>query len=263
MSFNRERNMTRLHAVDQARIDLCAALRQCHRFGYSEGIVNHFSYAVPDMEGYFLINPEGVHWSELRAADLLLIDVNGTVVEGAHKVEPTAFYIHGRIHRTKPDARCILHTHSLYATALAMLEEGRLEMASQSAVRFHERVAYDRHYNGLALDDEEGDRLVSCLGDKDVLFLANHGVIVCGPKISWAFDDLYFLERACQLQLLAQGSGQALLAVRPDVVAQAAAALTSARERALADLHFEALKRELSRLDPDWSRLDEPTRIGA
>lgn len=255
--------MSRLSDIDQARIDLAAALRQSHRMGYSEGIVNHFSYAVPGMEEHFLINPEGVHWSELRAADLLLIDASGRVVEGAHAVEPTAFYIHGRIHRARPDARCILHTHSLYATALAMLEDGRLDMTSQCALRFHDRVAYDRHYNGLALDDAEGDRMVACLGDKDVLFLANHGVIVCGPKISWAFDDLYYLERACQLQFLARSTGQALRAIRAEVVHEASAALTSDRERALSDLHFEAVKRGLSAADPDWNLLDAPTRIHA
>ncbi len=255
--------MSRFSDVDQARVDLVATLRQSYRMGYSEGIVNHFSYAVPGMDEHFLINPEGLHWSELRAADLLLIDAMGRVIEGVHTVEPTAFYIHGRIHRARPDARCIMHTHSPYATALAMLEDSCLDMTSQCALRFHDRVAYDHHYNGLALDTAEGDRMVACLGDKDVLFLANHGVIVCGSKISWAFDDLYYLERACQLQFLVRSTGQAVRAIRAEVVQEASAALTSARERALSDLHFEAVKRRLSASDPDWDQIDVPTRIHA
>jgi len=253
--------MLALSAIDQARTDLAAALRQSHRMGFSEGIVNHFSFSAPGLPGHFLINPEGIHWSEVRAADILLIDEQGSVIAGAHHVEPTAFYIHGRIHRARSDAQCILHTHSNYATALTLLENCPLEPVSQSALRFNDRVAYDSHYNGLALDAGEGDRIVAALGNNDILFLANHGVIVCGRHISWAFDDLYYLERACKQQLLAQSTRKAFLKVAPDVAIRTAHELNSARERALSDLHFSALKRELSRIDPDWSSLDQPTRL--
>ncbi len=124
---------------------------------------------------------------------------------GKHTVEPTAFFIHGRIHRANPRAQCVLHTHMPYATALTIIDGGELAWASQNALRFHGRVAYDRDYNGLALSDAEGDRMAAKLRDADVLFLANHGVIVCGASVAYAFDDLYYLERACMLQVLAHG----------------------------------------------------------
>src|SRR5262245_41349533 len=197
-------------ALVQARIDLAAALRCATRLGLSEGVCNHFSLAAPGLADRFLINPQGFHWSEITPADLLLVDGKGKVVEGRHTVEPTAFFIHGRIHRSKRAPAAVLHTHMPFATALTMLEGGRLEPASQNALRFYGKVAYDEEYNGLVLDDAEGDRIATRLGDADVLFLANHGVIVCGETVGWAFDDLYYLERACMVQVLAQGTGKLL-----------------------------------------------------
>ena len=131
--------------------------------------------------------------------------------------------------------------------------DGRLAWASQNALRFHGRVAYDTAYNGLALSDAEGDRIAVKLAAADVLFLANHGVIVCGPSVAYAFDDLYYLERACLLQVLAHGTGKSLKIV-PDKIA----ALTRAQmdaERQQSDLHLTALKRLLDREEPGWSKL--------
>lgn len=242
--------------LDQARIDLAAALRQAYILGFSEGIINHFSVAAPGFPGHFLINPEGVHWSEIRAADILLVDEHGIVCNGKHRVEPTAFYIHSRIHRARPDSRCVFHVHSTYATAITLVDNGRLEMCCQSALRFYDRISYDRCYNGLVLNIEEGDRIVDALGSNDILFMANHGIIVCGEKISWAFDDLYYLERACKLQVLAQSTGRPLHMIPLDVLIGSASELVSERERALSDLHFSALKRSLTKTDKDWYAID-------
>jgi ribulose-5-phosphate 4-epimerase/fuculose-1-phosphate aldolase len=243
-------------AIDRARIDLACALRQAHRMGLSEGVCNHFSLAAPGRDGLFLINPQGLHWSEIRAADILLIDAEGRVVEGHHSVEPTAFFIHSRIHRAAPRAQCILHTHMPYATSLTLLEEPALLPVSQNALKFHGRVAVDRVYNGLVLDDAEGTRIVTALGDADVLFLANHGVIVCGPTVAWTFDDLYYLERACMVQVLAAAQGQRLRPV-PSAIADATAK-QMVGERQQSDLFFDALKRELDRIDPLWRSLQTP-----
>ena len=249
-----------MNAIAQARIDLAAALRQASRMGLGEGVCNHFSLAVPGREGLFLINPQGLHWSEIRAADLVMIDYNGKVIEGPHFVEATAFFIHARIHRARPDAVCVLHTHMPFATALTLLEEGRLEPASQTALKFYGRVGYDNEYNGLVLDETEGDRIVRALADADVLFLANHGVIVCGSKVSWAFDDLFYLERACMTQVLAQSTGKPLRRVREAVAKATAAEMITDEQRVQSELHFAALKRELDRIDPMWSSLSEPMR---
>ena len=239
--------------ITQARIDLTAALRCAVRLGLHEGVCNHFSLCVPGQPGRFLINPQGLHWSEVTPADLLVVDAEGRLVEGRHAVEPTAFFIHGRIHRGN-DKTCILHTHMPHATALTLLENGRLEWANQNALRFHGRIAYDDKYNGVALSAAEGDRMCAALGEADVLFLACHGVIVCGPSVAYAFDDLYYLERSCMVQVIAQSSGRRLRSI-PDALAQRVAQEIGG-ERQQSVLHFAALKRLLDRDEPGWARLE-------
>lgn len=242
------------NALVTARIDLSAALRWAARLGLSEGVCNHFSLAAPGLADRFLINPQGLHWSEITPADILLVEGKGKVIEGRHTVEPTALFIHARIHKSKRAPACVLHTHMPFATALTMLEGSRLEPASQNALRFYGKVAYDEEYNGLVLDKAEGDRIASRLGDADVLFLANHGVIVCGETVAWAFDDLYYLERACMAQVLAQGTGKLLKRLSHGTALATAKQITSDRQQS--DLHFAALKRLLDRDEPSWSRLD-------
>ena len=135
------------------RSPAACALRWANRLGYGEGICNHFSLEVPGRPGHFLINPQGLHWSEVTPGDLVVVDAAGRKVDGRYSVEPTAFFIHGAMHRSKPSAKCVLHTHMPYATALTVLHDGRLEWASQNSLKFHGRVAYDDNYNGLALDE--------------------------------------------------------------------------------------------------------------
>ena len=236
-----------------ARLDLVAALRWAERLGFAEGICNHFSLALPGKPGHFLINPQGLHWSELTPADLVVVDGEGNPVAGRHRVEPTAFFIHGAIHRAHSRAHCVLHTHMPYATALTVVQGGRLEWASQNSLKFYRRVEYDDEYNGLALDAAEGERMASRLKDADVLFLANHGVIVCGPNVACAFDDLYYLERACMLQVLATGTGKPLRVLPDEIAAHARAQMDAEREQS--HLHLAALKRILDRERPGWSKL--------
>lgn len=237
----------------QARIDLAAALRSAARMALGEGICNHFSAEVPGRPGHFLINPQGLHWSEVTPADLVMVDAQGKKIEGRHEVEPTAFFIHGAAHRSKPEAKCVLHTHMPFATALTVVHGGRVEPASQVALKFYGRTAYDDNYNGLALDAAEGERIVSGLQHADVLFLANHGIIVTGPAVDVAFDDLYYLERACMLQVLAMGTGKPLRLVAEAIARATAAQMTDVTQ---ARLHFIALKRLLDRDEPGWSRLE-------
>lgn len=239
--------------VDQARIDLTAALRWAARLNLHESVCNHFSMLVPGAADRFLINPQGLHWSEVTAADIVISDARGNVIAGRHPVEPTAFFIHGAIHLGKPRARVVLHTHMPYATALTSIQNGRLEMCSQNALRFHNRVAYDDAYNGLALDGDEGERLCRAMGDADIAFLGNHGVIVTGPSMAMAFDELYFVERAAQLQVLAMSTGRPLAIVPTQIAARTARQM--AGESQQADYHFAALKRILDREEPGWSAL--------
>ncbi len=239
-------------ALREARIDLAAALRLAVRFEMQEGICNHFSYMVPGRDDCFLVNPQGFHWSEVRASDLLLVGREGQLLEGKAPPEPTAFYIHWRIHRGLPHARAVLHTHMPYATAITSLADGRLEPINQKAVgRFGERVAYDDQFNGFALDEAEGDRMMRALGNKSVLFLANHGVVVTGPSMDIAFDDLYYLERTAQNQWLAMATGQPLRMIASEVAAKTARQYLELGNYQ-AKPHFAALKRILDREEPDY-----------
>ncbi len=236
--------------MDEARIELAAALRLAARFDLHEGIDNHFSLAVSPKGDRFLVNPYGPHWEEVRASDLLLVDADGNVLEGDLPLDPTAYNIHARLHVQVPQARCVLHTHMPYATALTSVEGGRIEPINQNALRFLNSVAYDNLYNGLVLDHEEGDRLCRAIGNKSVLFLANHGVIVTGSTVAEAFDTLYFLERTCQNQILAMSTGLPLKRVAKSVAESTAERISEPSQSAAA--HFTALRRMLDRDAPDY-----------
>ena len=237
--------------MDQARTELAAALRLAARFDLHEGIDNHFSLAVSPKGDRFLVNPYGPHWEEVRASDLLLVDQDGAVLEGELPLDPTAYHIHSRLHLQVPQARCVLHTHMPYATALTSVEGGRIEPINQNALRYLNSVAYDDLYNGLVLDHEEGDRLCQAIGNKSVLFLANHGVIVTGTSVAEAFDNLYFLERTCRNQILAMSTGLPLKRVPQSVAENTAASIATDYAQA-ATAHFTALKRMLDRDAPDY-----------
>ena len=242
-------------AQRRARIDLAACHRLAAHFGYNEGIDNHMTMLVPGYGDRFYLAPFGLLWSEVKASDLLEVDFAGQLVAGRGLVEPTALHIHLSTHRLAPQARCVLHTHMPYATALGMLEGTRLETASQSAIGFHDEVAY-ADYNGLALDYAEGERLARALGAKSVLMLRNHGVLVTGGSAAEAFERLYFLERACRVQILALSTGRPL-AVLPEPVVRATldqfAGCGSVGGEDRAQLHFEALKRLLDRGGADYA----------
>lgn len=204
-------------AIRQARIELAACFQLAARHGLEEGICNHFSALLPGHDELFLVNPYGYAFAEITASRLLICHVDGHVVAGQGQPEATAFYIHARLHRAQPRLRAAFHTHMPNATALAMLEGPPLLWAGQTALKFYGRTAVDEHYNGLALDASEGDRIAAAMGRADILFLKNHGVMVGGPSIAEAWDDLYYLERAAEVQLKAMSSGRALKPVPPAI----------------------------------------------
>ena len=153
-------NMTEAD-IRESRAELAAALRLAARFDLHEGIDNHFSLAVSPKGDRFLVNPYGPHWAEVTASDLLLVDGDGTVLEGALPLDPTAYHIHSRLHLQVPQARCVLHTHMPYATALTSVQGGRIEPINQNALRFWNTVAYDDSYNGLVLTMTKA---IACVG---------------------------------------------------------------------------------------------------
>jgi len=239
-----------MRADDQAKEDLTAALRWAAHAGLNEGVCNHFSMELA--QDRYLINPQGLHWSEVCIGDMLLINGKGEVLEGRHAIEPSAFFIHSWIHRLNPHAKAILHTHMPYATALTLMQDGRLAFSHQNALRYWGRVGYDDHYGGVALDAAEGERIARSMAGKDVMFMANHGITVVGANMAWAFDDLYYLERACMHQTLAlQGSGGRPLRLIDEDICRATAAQI-AGERQQSDLFFASIKRLLDRDQPEW-----------
>ena len=242
--------------ISQGRVDLAVALRWAARLGMSEGVDNHFSMAVPDEDGRvrgdrFLIYPYGWHWSEITASSLVLADAEGNVLEGKNTVEETAFFIHSRIHVNVPSATVVLHNHMPYATALTLLENGRLEMCEQNALQFDGRIVYDDDYTGLALDREEGDRLAGMMDNANVLFMASHGVTVVGESVARAFTDLYYLERASMFQVLARSTGGKLRTISESVLA-ATRKQMNPELPLIADRHFKALRRILDREEPEY-----------
>ena len=165
-------------------------------------------------------------------------------------MEPTAFFIHSRIHKLCPHAVCVMHTHMPHATALSLVEGGRLEPVEQGALRFQESVVYDDEYQGLALDNAEGDRIARKLGNRGIMFMGSHGVVVAGPSVAHSYDSLYYLERACQAQVLARATGLPLRRLPQAVVDRTVEQFRA--DRTSAPLHFAALKRVLDREEPDY-----------
>lgn len=238
-------------AVWQARVDLAACFRMASRLGLHEGICNHLSAMVPGSDALFLVNPYGWGFHEITASRLLVCDFAGRVVAGEGTPEATAFFIHARVHRARPRARAAFHTHMPNATAMTMLDGEPLVWAGQTALKFLGRTVVDEDYNGLALDEAEGDRIAASMGDADVVFMRNHGVMVTGPSIAAAWDDLYYLERACEVQRLALSTGRALRPV-PAEVAAATARQMRESDGASAVLHLESIKRTLDRDAPEY-----------
>lgn len=229
-----------------ARTELAACFQLAALHGLEEGICNHFSAMVPGRDDLFFVNPYGYAFAEVRAENLLVCDFHGNVVAGDGQPEATAFYIHARLHKQLPRVRVAFHTHMPNATALCLLQGPPLLWLGQTALKFYGRTAVDEDYNGLALDESEGDRIASVMGDADILFLKNHGVIVAGPTIAEAWDDLYYLERAAQVQLLAMASGRELKPV-PHEIAQRAYEQMRLGDAESARAHLQSAMRRLAR----------------
>lgn len=230
------------------RENLAAALRWAARMGWQSGICNHFSLAVDDgreAAAGVLINPQGLHWSEVTASSLLLMDAAGSVVEGEGVVEATAFHIHHAIHARVPTARCVLHAHPPYSTAIMCIQGGRLLNCHQDSLRFHRRIAYDDDFGGIAADKGEGARIANALGGKPILLMAHHGITVTGTSVAYAFDDFYYLEQAARYQILAQSTGQPLN-IMDDETADRLASAFQALD-AQTDGHLAAIRRILDR----------------
>jgi len=235
------------------RRDLAAAFRLAVQWDMSEGICNHFTARLPDAGG-FLLNHGGLHWREVTASNLVRIVPGSNELALQDDDDKVAYHIHEPIYRTRPEIGCVLHTHMPYATALCMLDRGRLAMALQTATMFHDRIAYDDDYPAsvAAAGQAEGERLAEALGGRDVLFMRSHGILVCGHSVAAAVHDIYYLEKACRMQWLAAAYGGAT-ALIPELALERQKAVHARWGDRYKIEHFEALKRLLDRDEPDYA----------
>ena len=235
----------------QVRVDLAAAFRLTVEMNWHEGVGNHFSAAVSADGKKFLMNRKWRHFSTIRASDLQLLDADDdSIMKTPEAPDCSAWAIHGGIHATVPHARVLLHLHPPYATAVASLADPEIKPIEQNTARFYNRLAVDLAYTGIAEDKEEGKRLARILGNKRTMMMGNHGVLCAAPTVAEAFEDMYFLERACQTLVLAYSTGQKLNVMPPDLAERTARGWEDYGDSAFA--HFEQLKQKLDRTDPSY-----------
>jgi ribulose-5-phosphate 4-epimerase/fuculose-1-phosphate aldolase len=234
------------------RVDLAAAFRLAVEFNWHEAVANHFSLAVSPDGSKFLLNPRWKHFSTIKASDLMLLDANDAqTMSRPDAPDASAWCIHGNIHARVPNARCLLHCHPPYATAIAALADPELKPIEQNTARFYNQIQVDLGFGGVADDDAEGERLARVLGNKSIMMMGNHGVLVTGATVAEAFDSLYYLERACQTLVLAYSTGQKLNVMPPALAEKTARGWETYKDMAFS--HFDEMKRLLDRKDPSYA----------
>ena len=231
----------------KSRQDLAAAYRLADHFGFSEGIDNHLTLSLPEEDDKYLLIPYGLHWSEVKASSLLVVDGEGKKISGKGYAEPTAFLIHGEVHAASSKNKCVMHTHMESALAITMQDKGRLLMADQNACRFYSNINYLDEYEGLILNKQAANPIGKAMIEADILFLANHGVIVTGNTVFEAWESLYYLEKACRAQILSMSMGNKLKIINGQIAKKVSDQIKeeSKSDSANAYRHFEALKRIL------------------
>ena len=237
----------------EERVDLAAAFRWTARLNMHEAVANHFSLAVNEDGTQFLINPNMMHFSRIKASDLLLIDANDPqTMDRPDAPDPTAWGLHGAIHRRVSHARCAIHVHSIHATVLASLADSTLPPIDQNSAMFFERVVVDEGYGGLAFE-EEGERCARLFTDPKakVMVMGNHGVLVIGGTVAETFDRLYYFERACETYIKALWTGKPLRRL-PDEVARTVARQMDEYPVSTAGRHLAELKAILDEQEPAY-----------
>lgn len=233
---------------EQTRVDLAATFRLIAQLNMHEAVANHFSAAVSTDGKQFLLNPKWKHFSRIRASDLLLLDADDVGSAERDDVDSTAWSIHGQIHQRLPQTRVVLHLHPVYTTAVACLAQPHIPPIDQNTARYFNRMAVDELYGGMADTVAEGARLAGLLGDKSRLLMGNHGVMVTAPTIGEAFDDIWTLERACQILVTAWSTGQPLKVLDDEVAEKTARAWEKISD--FSQRHFEEMKHMLIQQDP-------------
>jgi ribulose-5-phosphate 4-epimerase/fuculose-1-phosphate aldolase len=236
----------------QLRVDLAAAFRLSARNNWHEAVANHFSLATSPDGKNFLMNPRWRHFSKVRASELLLLNADDkTAMQRPDAPDLTAWSLHGRLHAALPHARCIIHLHPQFATVIASLAHPEILAIDQNTARFYNRVAVDLQYGGMANTDDEGNRIARLMGNKSIMMMGNHGVLVCASTVAEAYDMTYYLERACRNLVLAYQTGQPLHIMSPEVAEKTAQEWEADREQF--HVHFLEMKSLLDAEDASYA----------
>src|SRR6059058_1342351 len=235
----------------QARVDLAAAYRLVALYGWDVLIFTHISARVPGADHHFLLNPYGMMFDEVTASSLVKIDLKGNkVMDSPYFINPAGFMIHGAVHEARADALCVMHLHTRHGIAVSAQKEGLLPLSQQAMFALSSLAYHD--YEGLALDEEEKPRLVSDLGDKKFMILRNHGLLTIGRTAAETFLGMFLLERACEIQILAQTGGGELSLIPNAILAKVAAQMDAVTVGQGAALTWPGLLRKLDRIDRSY-----------
>ncbi len=236
----------------ELRQQLAACYRIYDYMGWSEMIYNHITVKLPGEQEHFLINPYGLHYKEVKASNLVKVDIQGNIVEDTPYVaNPAGMVIHTAIHEARPDIQCITHTHTTAGMAVACTQEGLRSDNFYSAL-LHDRIAY-HDFEGITVMDDEKPRLVKNLGSKNILILRNHGLLTCGRTIPEAFQAMWGLQRACEVQVATDSTGRDSIPVSTEVLAKTGQLMNlQAMGGPAGGLEFDALTRIIEAIDPSY-----------
>ncbi|WP_412972728.1 class II aldolase/adducin family protein [Glaciecola sp. MF2-115] len=236
----------------QTRVDLAAAYRIVAHYGWDDLVFTHISARVPGPDHHFLINPYGMMFDEVTASSLVKVDINGKkVMQSDYEVNPAGFIIHSAVHESREDAQCVMHLHTVDGIAVSTLKDGLQAYSQQSlfplsALSYHE-------YEGVALNPEEKARLVADLGDTSFMILRNHGLLTCGESIADTFLYMFLLQRACEIQIKAQSTGQDMIKIPDQILAGIQAQAKQVTRSAGGALAWPGILRKLDRVNPGYA----------
>ena len=239
--------------ISELQQDLAAVFRWTAKLNMNEGIANHFSVCLPNSNDFY-VNGSGLHFSSIKASDMVLVEQNKIeeIKKKPELVDPTALNIHGIIHKKVPHARCILHVHSKYATALSTLKDPTLQPIDQNTMRFYNRVATYDDFGGLGFE-EESHKMAAAIGNNRSMLLANHGILTVGQTVGQAFDELYYFEKACETYITALSTNKELKIANSKVAEKTAQEWENYPVN-MGEQHLKAIRSILDKEDPSYKQ---------
>ena len=239
--------------ISELQQDLAAVFRWTAKLNMNEGIANHFSVCLPNSNDFY-VNGSGLHFSSIKASDMVLVEQNKIeeIKKKPELVDPTALNIHGVIHKKVPHARCILHVHSKYATALSALKDPTLQPIDQNTMRFYNRVAIYDDFGGLGFE-EESHKMAAAIGNNRSMLLANHGILTVGQTVGQAFDELYYFEKACETYITALSTNKELKIANSEVAEKTAQEWENYPVN-MGDQHLKAIRSILDKEDSSYKQ---------